>query len=135
MMSMAARPGIVGETGGWSQRHAIWESRSMGRDPGSEAYSSDSESRLSSLYSFQPREGSTPDSLRREDIIEEAESFESFAQSIREELAPRGRLQRVLADRVILSAWTLHEAGLAELRSIRDLSSCEPPDDPGYASS
>src|SRR3954469_5388342 len=97
----------------------------MGRDPGSEAYSTDYGSRSSSLFSCEPRE----------DIVEEALSFESFAEAIREELAPRSRLQRVLADRVILSAWTLHETGLAEFRSIRNLSSCEPLDDPEYGNS
>src|SRR4051812_26392936 len=40
--------------------------------------------------------------------------FRSFAGSLREELAPRTLLEQVVAERVILAAWRLHAATIAE---------------------
>ena len=44
----------------------------------------------------------------------EPSNFETFAESLRDELAPSGLLENLLADRVILAAWTLHIASRAE---------------------
>ena len=41
-------------------------------------------------------------------------AFEAFALTIREELAPRGLLESIHADRVVLAAWRLREATEAE---------------------
>jgi uncharacterized protein (DUF433 family) len=41
-------------------------------------------------------------------------AFEAFAVTVREELAPRGLLESIHADRVVLAAWRLREATEAE---------------------
>jgi uncharacterized protein (DUF433 family) len=47
-------------------------------------------------------------------------SFEAFAGAIRQDLAPHGPLERVLADRLILSAWTLQTVAEEELAAMCD---------------
>src|SRR4051812_38756671 len=46
-------------------------------------------------------------------------AFEMFAEVLRQELAPGSLLERVLIDRVILSAWTLQTASEKEFATIR----------------
>src|SRR5438270_309004 len=41
-------------------------------------------------------------------------AFEAFAVTLREELAPRGLLESIHADRVVLAAWRLREATEAD---------------------
>jgi uncharacterized protein (DUF433 family) len=49
----------------------------------------------------------------------EENPFEAFAEELQRELAPRTLLERVLADRLVLSAWALHSSGAKEHAAIR----------------
>jgi uncharacterized protein (DUF433 family) len=101
----------------------------MGRNSGSDVQDAGTIRRSSSLFTDETGEGPPPGSGRGDgfpavDDFECDDPFEAFVEAIHQELAPRSRLERVLADRVVLSAWTLHAAGVKELDSIRNPSSC-----------
>jgi uncharacterized protein (DUF433 family) len=46
-------------------------------------------------------------------------SFDAFVEALRDELAPSGLLETLVADRAILSAWRLHAASQAEVAALR----------------
>ncbi len=46
-------------------------------------------------------------------------TFDAFVDALRDELAPSGLLETLVADRAILSAWRLHAASRAEVAALR----------------
>ncbi|MBV8315465.1 MAG: DUF433 domain-containing protein [Planctomycetaceae bacterium] len=49
-------------------------------------------------------------------------TFDAFVEALRDELAPSGLLETLVADRAILSAWRLHAASQAEVAALRKSS-------------
>jgi uncharacterized protein (DUF433 family) len=102
----------------------------MGRNSGSDVRDAGTISRSSSPFSGRTREESLhgtgrSDGFRAADGFAGGRPFEAFAEAIHQELDPRSRLEHVLADRVVLSAWALHAAGEQELDAIRDRTPVE----------
>jgi hypothetical protein len=68
---------------------------------------------------FIPFDSSAADGIPGDSDGARENRFRQFSQALDRDLAPRGVLERVLADRVILSAWTLREIAEKELAAIR----------------